>query len=501
MKKLLIILLSLLFVVCAVAFTGCSNKNSGNKDNDSIGNIEHIHNYTPFITPPSCTEKGFTKYTCTCGNNYIDNFVVELGHNFTIYISNNDATYDKDGTKTAICSNANCTATDTIIDTGSKLCDKEMSPFVCSGDTITGLTENGLNKTTLIIPEEIAGVEIKKIADYAFSACLSLTSVTIPNTITTIGDNAFYNCSKLTSITIGNSVTSIGNSAFYNCDSLTSITIPDSVTSIGKKAFFNCNSLTSITIPDSVTSIGESAFAYCDSLTSITIPDSVTSIGRSAFYNCSKLNYNTYDNGLYLGNSENPYIVLVEAKDTSITSCQINNKTKVIGYGAFYGCSKLTSITIPDSVTSIGEDAFYWCDSLTSITIPNSVTNIGNEVYRNCYSLTSVTIGNGVTSIGDWAFEDCDSLTSITIPDSVTSIGRYAFYNCSKLTSVTIGDSVTSIGYGAFYNCSKLTSVNYNGTISQWNNILKGYDWNYSTGKYTVYCTNGKLDKYGNERA
>ena len=71
----------------------------------------------------------------------------------------------------------------------------------------------------------------------AFSYCSVLTSVTIPNSVTSIGDHAFYSCSGLTSITIPNSVTNIGDYAFYLCYNLTSITIPNSVKSIGKKAF------------------------------------------------------------------------------------------------------------------------------------------------------------------------------------------------------------------------------------------------------------------------
>ena len=116
-----------------------------------------------------------------------------------------------------------------------------------------------------------------------------MTSITIPDSITSIGSTTFYDCTSLTSITIPDSVTSIGNWAFSYCSSLTSITIPDSVTSIGESAFRGCTSLTSITIPDSITSIGDSAFRGCTSLTSITIPDSVTSIGESVFSDCESL--------------------------------------------------------------------------------------------------------------------------------------------------------------------------------------------------------------------
>ena len=199
--------------------------------------------------------------------------------------------------------------------------------------------ELGLEKIAVITADMLNGYTC--IEDGAFS-CLSLTSIEIPNSVTSIGDWAFCECTSLTSITIPNSVTSIGSSAFSGCSGLTSIEIPNSVTSIGAWAFCDCSSLTSVTIPNSVTSIEAGAFSGCSSLTSITIPNSVTSIGSSAFD----------------------------------------------------GCSSLTSIEIPNSVTSIGDWAFCECTSLTSITIPNSVTSIGSSAFDGCSSLTSVTIGD-----------------------------------------------------------------------------------------------------------
>ena len=239
--------------------------------------------------------------------------------------------------------------------------------------------------------------------------------ITIPSTVnynnksysvTSIGNSAFFYFSGLTSITIPEGVTSIGDGAF-EYSGLTSITIPESVTSIGNDAFGWCSGLTSVTIPDGVTSIGSGTFSGCSSLTSITIPERATSIGDNAFQNCSGL--------------------------TSIT---IPESVTLIGDWAFSDCSGLTSINIPEGVTSIGYGAFYRCSGLTSITIPEGVTSIGKETFWNCSRLTSITIPKSVTSIGNEAFQGCSSLTSVTIPESVTSIGRSAFYDCESLTSV-----------------------------------------------------------------
>ncbi len=159
-----------------------------------------------------------------------------------------------------------------------------------------------------------------------------------------------------------------------NCDEWrTEIVIPSefnrrSVTAIGNRAFKECSLLISVTIPDTITDIGEEAFYGCRSLTSIEIPNNVTSIGNGAFWNCDNLQYNEYDNALYLGNATNKYLYLAKAKSKDITGCIINENCKFIGSSAFSGCNSLTNIVIPDSVTSIGEDAFYKCSSLTSVT-------------------------------------------------------------------------------------------------------------------------------------
>ena len=122
-----------------------------------------------------------------------------------------------------------------------------------------------------------------------FSFCSSLTSVTIPNSVTTIGGSAFSGCSALTSVNIPNSVTTTGGSAFSGCSALTSVNIPNSVTKIGDYAFYFCSALTSVTIPNSVTEIGDGAFAYCSSLKILTFGSGLQSIGKGAFDYCTSI--------------------------------------------------------------------------------------------------------------------------------------------------------------------------------------------------------------------
>jgi hypothetical protein len=153
--------------------------------------------------------------------------------------------------------------------------------------TITDCDEKASG--ALIIPATIEGKPVSSIGDGAFHDCMSLTDITIPDSVTSIGAKAFCWVCKITNINIPDGVTSIEDLAFRNCTRLTSIVIPDSVTSIGDWAFAYCFELTSITIPDSVTSIGENAFCRVSKLTSITIPDSVTSIGSNAFEGCGRL--------------------------------------------------------------------------------------------------------------------------------------------------------------------------------------------------------------------
>ena len=364
---------------------------------------------------------------------------------------------------------------------------------------------NSATSSTYYIPSSLKYVTVTcgSILYGALCGCTGLTSVTIPDSVTSIGSSAFSGCTGLTSVTIPDSVTSIDSSAFYGCTRLTSVIIGNGVTSIGSSAFSGCTGLTSVTITDSVTSIGSAAFSDCSGLTSVTIGKNVTNIGNAAFIRCSGLTKILVANGNAKYHSAGNCLIETKSKSL-ILGCESSiipsdGSVTSIGEYAFYNCSGLTRITIGNNITSIGSSAFSGCSGLTSIIIPDSVTSIGDYAFRKCTGLTSITIGKNVTRITGRAFyyctslsevnwnakeckyvgyvsspdeytifSGCTNLTTINFGENVTTIPSYAFYDCSGLTSITIPNSVTSIGEYAFWKCTGLTSIYYTGDIAGW---------------------------------
>ena len=259
----------------------------------------------------------------------------------------------------------------------------------------------------------------RTICESAFAECRYITSVTIPNTVTSIERMAFYECRSMTSVSIPNSVKTIGEFAF--CSShLTSVVLPFPLKTISANTFDECQFLESVTISENVTTIESSAFGSCNSLPSIYIPKSVKSIASDAFaYSACLADVNVdSDNKTY----------------TSVDGVLYNKSmTSILHYPAG---KTATSFSIPNTVTKIGDMAFEGC-SLTSVKIPNTVKSIGRSAF-NASKLTSINIPNSVKNIGAVAFYGCENLSTVTIPSSVTSVGEFAFYECGNLKTVYI---------------------------------------------------------------
>ena len=314
-------------------------------------------------------------------------------------------------------------------------------------DTLTITKYLGSNPN-VVIPTVIYGKTVTDIGNDVF-ASRGLTSVVIPNSITSIGARAFRLTTKLTSIVIPNSVTNIGEAASQG-SSITSIILSNSLTEISVN-MFNSSKLTSIILPGSVTSIGTGAFSNCSDLSEVTLSSNLIHIGDGAF-----------------------------ANTTSLTHITLPNSITNIGEYAFSG-SNLTSINLPNGLTTINVGAFNR-SKLTSVVMPNSITSIGQHAFGNCYDLTNVTFSNGLTGIGDYAFWGCSNLKNISIPESIQYIGMFSFRDCTGLTSLNIKTSSPDcvIGDHAFNGCTGLSSVTIDtlGSIGQWafsgcNNLIR----------------------------
>jgi len=544
MKKKIIVVIFAAVFCCSLAagLTACKK-------------ISHEHTYKTEVVAPTCTEQGYTLHTCTgCGDSYKDTYVSALGHSYgepswdwsedytnatATFTCTNDSEHvntltatvtdevttpvtcttdgEKDCTATVTFNNQTYTdvKTVTVEKTGHSIsgnscvnCGQPASEgldmVLISADEYTVSGIGTCTDTEILIPTTYNGLPVVSVEASAFLNNTAITSVVLPDGITSIGENAFNGCESLTSLTFGKNsqLSSIGPGAFNYCYSLESITIPESVTNIGSEAFNYCCGLRSVTFGENsqLTSIGDYAFLGCYSIESITIPASVTSIGEWAFVECyrlvevwnlSKLNITagSEDNGYvgyyakrvetepsesYVYTDENGYVIYYDGKVKALIN-YTGNETKLtipdditeLNCFALSDCYNITSVTFGENsqLTSIGDGAFNWCESLESITIPDSVTSIGEGAFCCCAKLTSITIPDGVKSIGNHAFAGCSALESITIPDSVLNIGDSAFAECTALESITIPDSVLSIGYSAFEGCTALKNITIPGSV------------------------------------
>ena len=233
----------------------------------------------------------------------------------------------------------------------------------------------------------------------------------------------FSNFSTLDSVTIGKGVTIIPSKFIAGCVNVTSLTIPESVTSIGSSAFANTG-LTSITIPTSVTSIGVGAFSGT-SLTSLVF----NAASCADFFSPAPFESISTLQSVIIGDAVKSIPAYFLSRCSGVKSVTIPESVTSIGKSAFAGCSGLTSV--PSSVTSIEESAFDGCEQLTQLELP-SIKTIAPYAFANRIRLSKAMFGQNLEQIGDSAFVNCGKLIRITCYATIVPLGNensFANYN------------------------------------------------------------------------
>ena len=348
--------------------------------------------------------------------------------------------------------------------------------------TITGFSDRA---ASVSIPATIEGKSVTAIARKAFDGCTVLSTLTIPQTVTSIDAYAFFGCESLKTIqahadnpnysaqngilfnknktellfcpkgkegtcVLPDGVKKIRQEAFSACREITTVTLPASVSAIGQEAFYGCTSLKSISLPEGISVIEADTFRDCTFLESVTLPGTITRIGDSAFYCCRKLR-----------------------------SIQLPGSLTQIGDNAFDGCMVLNNVVLPQGLKTIGDEAFSGCLQLSQIILPKSLTSLGQDAFFDCQNLKNINVqvGNAAYTYYNGAVLTRDSQALLYcpegkegiyyIPSGTVTVAPLAFNRCKKLTAVVIPDSITEIADDAFTGCEGLTLHGSEGSYAQ----------------------------------
>lgn len=389
------------------------------------------------------------------------------------------------------------------------------------------------NLKTVTIP-----ASVHTIGHNAFESCTRLRNVTFEGKIIRNLGEFVFSGTDIIQIDLPISQKKIPKGLFSHCMSLESVTIPESVTSIEYAAFMSCRSLTTINYLsdksdwDAITKQDDwnyQAGPYTVQFVEgeqVTEGEEIVVDGSQGLYYGHYNDKNRYCYVVGLGTCTDKDIIIPSVapngytvryifegalSGTDIQSVTLHDNLTGIAEGAFKDCTSLEAVYGCSALTSIGDEAFAGCTALVDFDFGNRLSSIGVSAFENT-ALTRVTLGSSVDTVEDNAFANCVYLTevilpsecylgnevfsqcfslkSVTLPKTIDEIGTSFFYRCNALESINIPRSVKTLGFLSLYACGNLTDIYYAGTLKEWNKIEKGDDWNLGMFEYAaIHCS------------
>ena len=381
----------------------------------------------------------------------------------------------------------------------------------------------------------------------AFAFCKSLTQIDI-SSVTDLGVGAFQGCTSLKKVVLSEKITDIRNNTFYQCTSLEEINIPTHIP-VADSAFNGCINMpgyyqrfdysldttldgyilrgigecrdASLNIPaiykgKPVLGVAKEALQRLSETTNIYISDGITFIERRAFKNClpqyvrlpstiefvgedafnfgEKAEYNSYGGGLYIGNEENPYLVLAKTEKNT-ENFLLHPDTRVIASCAFKDDHAVKTVVLHEGIVGIGANAFQ-NTTIKEIILPSTIVNIGDEAFASMTDLEKVTFKCPIPSTYN-IFRECTSLKTVVIEEGTKAISVQFLMGATALEHLYLPSTLEYIdAYILSSESAEGAEVvfHYNGTVSEWENMRKDKFWNNSPQKITIVCSDGTIE-------
>ncbi len=482
MKKILTCAAAATLMCAAFALGGCA---------------ETGHNFVKTVVDPTCTDVGYTVYTCAdegCGYTYKETGSSALGHNYEDNFCVRCDTLDPNAPETE--------GLEFLPIYDEKDENKITAWFVSKGEAEIS---NYIKIPKSYKGEASAYYDVVGIANNAFEGCTTVKQAVLPSSVKYIGNRAFADCNGLKYLDITSKTECIGNGAFENCaDAFVDIALPKSVKEIGRGAFSGCDKVESITMPYAVGEIEQYTEPNDGGGTSVEKERRVNThfgyiFGADDHTDNADIIPSSLENVVIEGSFDIPEYAFYAAP---IKNVKIGGTIGKIGVSAFEDCTSLRSVQFEAAIVAIGGNAFKNCaEAFKNIVIPTSVSKIGNGAFAGCTSAEHVEMpyavqgdgadrhfgyvfgSDGASSvpssvrsvkivgslpIADGAFVGCGGITDAEVSGNISVIGKNTFADCASLERFVFGNNVTSFRGGVFKGCGALKRVEYGGSLAQY---------------------------------